>query len=85
MTDAELDAYVKTAEDEQASSGAVLALVSALREARRVLREIQWNGEGGHWEEAACPECGQGRPSAHGPPARYEGHLPGCALAEAIR
>jgi hypothetical protein len=53
------------------------ALVSALREARRVLRECEWAGDAGDTATPVCPICEAGK--------AFEPHAPGCALAEAIR
>jgi hypothetical protein len=78
VTDAELDAIEALAREELprpyygSDPAQTLALVSALREARRVLRAVQWQDG----NDNRCRLC---RASGHA------GHVPGCALAEAIR
>jgi hypothetical protein len=85
MTDAELDDLLRPRPDLAAvadlarRAGAVPALVSALREARRLLREMEYVGY--QCAGTECNECGFEQPR-WGAPSK---HAAGCALAEAIR
>ena len=44
-----------------------------------LLKEVEWEGEGGYREENCCPSCG-----AHGSVWYPGAHEEGCALAQAI-
>ena len=86
LTDKEVADYIAHQELQYVPSPEMYPGLRAAREVAemrmlvRGLAHAQWEGEGGHHEEAACPDCGG---SPYGDPA--EGHTDRCDLAPLLR